>query len=212
MAKNSIRLILLILSISLSAEIFPQPLTIFFSVTGDTICYSELLISNGDKGLTAYVKRREKGDSLKTISTFKLDCEVAGCIETLSKDTIKKYNLQFDGTGAVWGPKNDFVISVKPVNTKLVDTSAFGPKFIYQTKAVVFISCKGQKLYSDQLDIMFKGNSPTDFPEHDIVRIQAWRKKNTKRYFVDLNVKFFQAFKKPGDSPDYGFRSFQFLL
>ena len=210
MTKNIFKAILLVLLFNISLDSVSQPTTIFFSVTGDTICYSDLMYSNGDKGLTAYIKRREKGDSVKTISTFQLDCVISGCIETLSKDTIKKYNLQFDGTSSE--TRNALVVSIKPTNTKLVDTSAFGPKYIYQTKVVVFISCKGQKLYSNQFEIMFKGNSPADFHPNDIVTIRAWRKKNTQKFFVDFHIKEFQIFKKPGDWSDYHYKDFQFIL
>lgn len=212
MTKNFIKTIFITILFFVSTDTFSQPSAIFFSVTGDTICYSDLLIPNGDGGLRAYVKKKVKADSLKTISTFLLDCDVSGCIETLNKDTIKKYCLQFDGKGlGIWTNK-DFVISIKPSNTHTVDLSAFGPKYIFQTTVSVDIRCKGYKLYSKTFDIMYKGESEKDFPEHDIVRIEGWQKKSKGKYFVELHVKEYQTFKKPGDSPDYGFKSFQFIL
>jgi hypothetical protein len=216
MTKKIIKTIFFLLTSVLTLDSFSQTGTIFFSVTGDTVCYSSIFgvqIDSSNIEHTAFIKRHNKNDEPVTISSFTISCHSSNtCLETFPKDTIKKYNLQLDGTDGVWGPKNDFVVSVKPTNTKVVDTSAFGPKFIYQTKVIVFISCKGQQLYSNQFDIMFKGNSPKDFPERDIVRIKAWRKKNTKRYFVDLSVKEFQIFKKPTDTEDSRFKSFMFIL
>ena len=214
MTRQSIQTIFFLLAFLLTLNIFSQ--TIFFSSTGDTVCYASTFgfeIDSGHIGHTAFVKRKNKNGEPTTISFFTITCQASNaCLETFPKDTIKKYNLQLDGTDLVWGQKSDFVVSVKPTNAKVVDTSAFGPKFIYQTKVIVLITCKGQKLYSNRFEIMFKGNTQKDFPEKDVVRIKAWRKKNTKKYFVDLRVKEFQIFKKPTNAEDSRFKSFMFIL
>jgi hypothetical protein len=197
-------------------DVFSQNETIFFSVTGDTVCYSNVFGQSVDSlhiSHTTYIQRRDKIGSVKTISFFQLICESSNkCIETLNGDTVKKYHLQLDGKPTnIWTNK-DFVVSVKPLNTHMVDISAFGPKYIFQTTVSVDISCKGQNIYTKTFDIMFKGESPKDFPERDIVRISAWHKKNKGKYFVDLSIKECQTFKKPTDTPDYGFKSFKLIL
>ena len=216
MTKKIIQTTFFFMTLVLTVDGFAQLGTIFFSVTGDTVCYSIVFgfdLDSSHIGHTAYIKSRDKNGEPRTISSFSIICEASNtCLQTFSKDTIKKYNLQLDGTDGVWGPENDFVVSIKTADKKLVDSAAFGPTFIYQTKVIVFISCKGQQLYSNQFDIMFKGNSPKDFPERDIVRIKAWRKKNTKKYFVDLSVKEYQVFKKRTDTEESRFKNFQFLL
>jgi hypothetical protein len=214
MTKKLINITFLVLTLLLTHDIFSQ--TIYFSVTGDTVCYVDAFgfeIDSSHIGHTAYIKKRNPNGEPLTISSFTIKCKASNtCQESFPKDTIKKYNLQLDGSDNVWGTKTDFVVSVKPTHTKVIDTSAFGPKYIYITTVHILIGCKGQKLYAKYFDIMFKGNSPSDFPEKDIVRIKAWRKKNTKKYFVDLNVKEHQVFKKPTDTEESNFKSLQFIL
>jgi len=217
MKKYTVKTIILILFYGQSWDSFSQIRNIYFSTTGDTICYSNVWGQSVDSSsrisYTTYIKHREENNNATTISSFQIICEPSNkCLENISKDTINKYNLHYDGNDAYLGTNKDFLISVKPTNIHVIDTSAFGPKFIYQTTLSVNIECKGQKLYSKTFNIMFKGNSPKDFPEHDFVRINAWCKKNTKRYFIDLNVKEIQTFKKPHDTPDYIFQSFLFIL
>jgi hypothetical protein len=211
-----IKTIFFLQTLVLTLDGFSQTSKIFFSQTGDTICYSSIFsfeIDSSHIGHSAFIKGRNKDGELVTISSFTISCQASNtCLETIPKDTIKKYNLQLDGTDNVWGPKSDFIVSVKPTDVKIVDTSAFGPKFIYQAKVVVLIGCKGQKLYANYFDIMFKGNSPKDFPEKDIVRIKAWRKKNTKKYYIELSVKEHQVFEKPSDKVDYRFETRTFIL
>jgi hypothetical protein len=216
MTRKITQTIFFFLTLVLTSDVFSQTGTIFFSVTGDTVCYSSVFgfeIDSSNIGHTTYIKRRNKNGEPLTISSFTISCQASNtCLETFPKDTIKKYNLQLDGTDGVFGQKSDFVVSVKPTNLKVVDTSSFGPKFIYQTKVIVFISCKGQQLYSNQFDIMFKGNSPDDFPKRDIVRIKAWQKKDTNKYFVDISIKEFQIFKKPTDTEYSHFKTYKFIL
>jgi len=212
MTKKIIKTIFFLIFLSISFDNFAQTGTIFFSITGDTVCYSDFL-SAGDDKYSTFIKTHHKDGELKTISSFLLKCEASNtCLQSLSKDTIKKYHLKLDGDNGVWGAKSDFSISIKPTNTKQIDTSAFGPKFIYQSTIKADIYCKGKKLYSKNFEVMFKGNTPSDFRQFDFVTINAWRKKNTKKYYVDIHVKEYQIFKKPGDAPDYTFKHYQFLL
>lgn len=217
---NFIKALILVVTFNFPADLFSQPFTlkVFFSVTGDTICYSDAWGTKIDSlrfGYEAHIKRRVQKGEPETLSTFIIPCDESNncasntCLDFLNTDTIKKYNLQLDGNIGGW---SSFVISVKPSGTKIVDTSAFGPKFIYQTLLIVSITCKGQELYSKQFEVMFKGNSPKDFPERDFVRINSWHKKSKNRFFVDLSVKEFQIFKKPTDTEYSNFKNFQFIF
>jgi len=132
MTKIIIQTTFFFMTLVLTLDGFAQLGTIFFSVTGDTVCYSSIFgfeIDDSHIGHTAFIKKQNKNGETTTISTFTISCQASNtCLETFPKDSIKKYSLQLDGTDGVWGPKNDFVVSVKPTDIKLVDTSAFAWK------------------------------------------------------------------------------------
>ena len=215
MTTNLLKTAFFILTLVLSLDCFSQVPKKFFSVTGDTVCYISNFGQTYDSihiSHTAYIERSENSKT-KTISSFQIICNASNtCLESLNKDTLQKYHLQFDGIDANLKTNKDFIITVIPTNTHVVDTSAFGPKFIYQTTLSVDLSCKGKKLYSKTFIVMYKGNSPNDFPQGDFVRINAWRKKQTNKYLIDLSVKEHQTLKKPGDTPSYDFANFIFIL
>jgi hypothetical protein len=184
----------------------------YFSVTGDTVCYSDIFgqqIDGTHIGHTAHIKCKGSGFETKEISSFTI---IADLTEGYSNDTLKKYHLQNNGIAASIHNNKDFKISVKPTNISIVDTAAFGPKFIYQTTVSVNMSYKNKTLYSKTHNMMFKGNSANDFPERDIVRISAYNKRNKKKYFIELSVKESQIFSKPNDAPEYKWRTIFFII
>lgn len=217
MTKTLIFKIVLTFFCSFSADTFSQSGAIFFSVTGDTVCYSSIFGQSVDcirTSYTTYIISSDKSGLVRHKSFFQLVCSgpTNKCIEALPRDTVRKFHLELDGISTNTRTNKDFIVSVKPSNTHTVNVSTYGPKHIFQTTISIDISCKGQKLYSKTFDLEFKGESPKDFPEQDIVRISAWQKKNQKKYFVDISIKEHQTFKQPSDSEDSQFKNYQFIL
>jgi|GEM_PF-6126319 len=189
-----------------------------FSVTGDTVCYSDgfgQTVSN-DSSLVSYtihILQRGEKNIAKEIASFDMVCRFTNtCLEELNKDTLKKYHLQYTGDGASLWFNKDFVITTKLANTHVIDTAAFGAKYIYQTTLTINISCKNKQLYIKTFDAMFKGDTPNDFRQDEFISINAWRKKNTRIYFVSFYIKEFQTHKKPGNVPDYNSTDFKFII
>ncbi len=205
-------IVFLMLSIGLPSDLLSQPGNIFFSVTGDTVCYSDYFVPNGFGGIIARIKQKVKVDSVKTLSHFSLNCHAVGCLETLNKDTVKKYNFQFDGIRLDPWNNPDFVISVESSNTRVMEVRTSGPRYIYLSTVAVDIRCNEQKLYSKVFDIYFKGDSEKEVPVRDMIRIQAWQKKSSKKYFIDLNVKEKYTLMKPGDIVEGYFKGYQYIL
>ncbi len=205
----------IILVTSLSFRSLSQADTIYFSTTGDTVLYSSVFYHQIDSILGSYTTcvKSLQDKKVKELSTFNIVTEPANNPwKGLSKDTIRKYNLKYDGKRIYPYAQKDFSISVKPTNIELIDTAKFGAKFIYKTRVYILVTCKGQILYSNNFNFLFHGNSPKDFPERDIVRIDAWQKQKTKKYFIDLSIREYEVIVMPNKRPDYFFKNYLFIL
>lgn len=194
-----------------------QEFEMFFSASGDTVCYAESFGYYKDsleQGIwhNIFIRTDGKTGHPRTLSYFAMLCPASNlCLQALSQDTIKKYHLE-RGTHPIWGQGAEIIENITTTNTRTVALSTFGPKYIYQTTASIEIRCKGQVIYKKDIEVMFKADSPEGFPRRDFVRIRAWKKRNAGKYFIDLGVKEEQVFLKPTDREVSRFENLMFIL
>jgi len=165
--------------------------TIYFSVSGDTVLYS--FGAHGQVGSDTFyhqviIASFNPKDTLKIISSFEIPTvQKTNALKLVSKDTIKKYHLQFDGLRSDKPDKN---VKLKVSAGNIVFQSAINNsgENIYTADISIYIKCKSKLIRKEKIKYMFRGFDKTDLDTNGICDLTFWKKSGKDKYLFYYHI------------------------
>lgn len=171
--------------------------TIYFSVTGDTVLFTDPYLQP-DSVFHYIVLRKSLNDTTDNLSSYGIKSPALKPYKDLNPDTLKKYGLTYNGIRADAFKDPNIRLSVKTKHIKYVaqyDKAEY-QKFIYKCVVHVSLRCKGKRIYHKRIPYMFDGMTKQDFDPYPFSQVVIRKRKD--RYMVRFYVQEQQMIKANG--------------
>jgi len=185
--------------------------SIYFSTSGDTVLYS--FGAHGQSNSDTFyhqviIASFNPKDTIKVISSFEIPTTMKGnALKLVSKDTIKKYNLQYDGVRFTKPDKN-IKLKVSANNIVLQSQLDNSSVNIYKADISIYLKCKSKLLRNEKLKYMFKGLNKTDINTSGICDLTFWKKNNKDKYLIYYRLVRNKKITKDGNGDSYDIISY----
>ena len=165
---------------------------VYFSSTGDTILYSlssEVNVNSDSVIHLVNIASFISSDTINNLSIFEIKThkDEPNPYQYLSKDTIIKYGLSYDGPLLSF-PDENFEISVKMIDVKQTEVTADLKEKIFLANVSIIIRCKSKIMRNEVVKYMFQGTNERDFKIEDIFKIYIWKKDHKEKYFIWYSI------------------------
>ena len=187
--------VIFILTIFLGHNSQSQSDKVFFSKSGDTVLYSfggtvtsmHMDTTDWNIMVSSFTKKHER---LDTVSNFTIRTNRQGekPFPKLSKDSISKYNLEYDGLPV---GMEDIQTFCKTSHVKMLSTSNDKKKYLYKARLSIQVRYKSKVVGNLQTYIMFKGKNKADIDFDNICYTYVWKKENKDKFFIHFRIKSF---------------------